>query len=101
MKTKKDRMYMIRHIPTNSFKVAGHNANFNSTGKLFRGGIVKSHLRLFQSYSHRRDRSLAEVVDSYWKPYYKIDDCEVVEIELVPIQSQPLREFIEQEMEKK
>lgn len=109
MKIQNDKFYMIRHIPTGLYKTGGNNANFNKTGKIWRGANIKNHLRLFDEnykrsrYSHwnsERDSPLTEKIDETWKNgTFSIDECEIIEIDFKINDRQSVREFVETEME--
>ena len=100
MKIKTDKYYMIRHIPSGLLKTGGHNANFNKTCKIWRGSRVKNHLRLFSDGYPQWGKTLFERINHFWKPSRTpVEECEIIEIDLAPTQTQPLKEFIEEELE--
>ena len=98
MKIKNDMFYLIRHKPSGLLKGSGCNPTFNKTGKLWRGSGVKSHLRLFELGPSSWDNTLLERLDKLWVDDIKVEDCEIVEIELHETQNQSLKDFIEKEM---
>lgn len=106
------KYYKIMHKPTGLFKASGFNGTFNKIGKLWRGSTFKSHLRQFEQYSLKRAGvPLSDQVDNHYKRRGKIsssrqhvefpiDECVVVEYELIGHGHKPLRDFIEKEMGK-
>jgi len=90
---------MIRHIPSGLYKTAGENGNFNTTGKIWRGGTVKNHLRMFQKYR----RGLLESIDDAWTENdfkkFPLNECEIIECSLSEEDNQSLKDFIVEEME--
>ena len=84
---------MIRHIPTGLYKASGHNGKFNKTGKIWRGAMVKNHLRMFSQY--RRD--LSESINNAWGNF-PLDECEIIEFSIMPEDKQNLLEFVTDEM---
>ena len=99
MKIKSDKFYIIRHLPTGLLKAGGHNANFNKTGKLWRGSRVKNHLRMFHDGPKKWGETLIERINRIWgQSKMSVEDCVIVEVELTPTQAQPLKDFIEKEM---
>ena len=111
MKVTNNKFYIIRHIPTGLVKASGHNRRFSKVGKLWLGGRVKTHLRQYLQYARRYyyrglrgetgPLSLTESMENTWGRTYPIDECEVVELEVVETRSQPLRQFIELEMKER
>jgi hypothetical protein len=117
MKIQNDKIYMIRHKPTGLFKAGGNNGNFNKTGKMWLGARIKTHLRMFEEnfdyhrikYGTKESDPLIKKIDATWKKghytypghQFPIDECEIVEIEFKAVNTQPVREFVEEEMEKK
>ena len=99
MKIYANRFYMIRHIPSGLYKTAGENGNFNTTGKIWRGGTVKNHLRMFQKYR----RGLLESIDDAWtsdaSKNFPLNECEIIECSISEEDDQPLKDFIVEEME--
>ena len=113
MLIKPTKYYKIMHKPTGLFKASGHNGTFNGVGKLWRGQLLKSHLRQFETYSRKKAGiSLAEQIDEDFKregkiassrkrQEFPIDECVVIEYELVGHGHIPLRDFIDKEMVEK
>ena len=100
-----EKYYKIIHNPTSLFKASGINGFFNKVGKLWRGQTLKSHLSQFKCFGGNRPLTeninrLYNVGDGY-KLKFDIDECEVIEYELVARRTIPLKEFIENEMGKK
>lgn len=94
MKTKNNRYYIIREKSTGLIKTAGINNEFNEVGKMWPGGRVKAHLRL---YGMHRGVPLVDRIGTNWE----VDDLsnyEVVELDMVEIQTQDLEDFIREEM---
>lgn len=109
MKILNDKYYKIRHIPTGLFKASGQNGEFTSVGKIWRGGNLKAHLRLFETYAaKRRGTPLWQEIDQVWingrhngkRKHFPIEECEVVELTLTETSSVPLKNFINEEMRK-
>jgi hypothetical protein len=102
VKIENHKFYKIRHIPTGLYKAPGHNGRFNSTGKIWLGARLKTHLRMFEDYAVRQGRAvLVDSIDRDWvrdKQQFRLDDCEVVEYVMTETNTQHLREFIETEM---
>lgn len=110
MKIEQKKFYRIRHTPTGKFKLGGMNSNFGKIGKLWRGATIKAHLQQFLYYFKRRDLDVVTSVQKGWerfsswrKPNENLDinDCEIVEYELIEKRSQPLADFLVEEMNKK
>jgi hypothetical protein len=110
MKIQQDKLYMIRHKPTGLFKASGHNGEFNKVGKIWKGSKIKAHLRQFESY-YRKGMPLVQQIQTEWnkEPRHSyirkieglsIEDCEIIELEINPKDSQPLADFIVEEMQK-
>jgi putative alpha-1,2-mannosidase len=94
MQLKSDKLYKILHKPTGLYKAGGHNSKFNKTGKIWRGGTLKNHLRMFQRY-----RSLDPLyiqIAKHWGVDLK--DCLVIEYDLCESNCDILKDFVNEEM---
>lgn len=106
MKIESDKYYRIRHIPTGLYKSEGLNGRFTKEGKMWLGGRLKAHLRLFEDYSVRKGRiTLVDAIDDAWTtgrmgfgPCHPIAECELIEVEMTEKRKQPVSEFIEEEL---
>jgi len=92
----KEKYYKILHKPTGLYKVEGQNATFSKIGKLWFGGRIKSHLKLFKTWN-MQPMPMIESLKKLWAQEEKhVEECVVIEYKLVEVKRQPLREFIEQ-----
>ena len=97
MKIQNDKYYIIRHVPTGLLKVGGQNANFNKVGKIWRGSTIKNHLRMFD---YLPGNNLTKRVNHIWEQLHMpVEECVIIEVELIPTDSQALENFITEEME--
>ena len=98
MKIKNNKFYFIRHKPTGLIKVGGHNSRFNKTGKLWLGVRIKNHLNMFKNWP-KFSTTIIEGLNYMWRrSNFRPEDCEIIEVEFKEISSQPLIDFIEEEM---
>ena len=87
-----NKHYKIRRISDGKFKKGGVNTNFTTGGKVWKGSLVKTHLRQFAEY---RTGEMREGFSSAGHPF---EDYEIVEYDLMETDSQNLKDFIEEEM---
>lgn len=111
MKIKQKNFYKIRHKSTGLFKLGGGNSNFGKIGKIWRGPTIKAHLQLFlYAYKSKRCDIITSIQD-FWarcneqswrskKTNFEVEDCEIVEYEMIEKQTQPLSDFLKKEMDK-
>jgi hypothetical protein len=100
MKIKKYNFYRIQHLPSGLFKNGGHNGKFGKEGKMWMGGRIKSHLRLFDSFVRTRSKAdrLLFLLAKAWNNM-NLGDCEIIEYELKEVNRQPLEDFVKEEMD--
>jgi hypothetical protein len=115
MKTKQKNFYKIIHKPTGLFKLGGLNSDFGKIGKIWRGPTIKAHIQQFLYYFKREQYLKREQIDTSstvqkgWDRFgswyskdniFKVEDCDVVEYELVEVNRQPLTDFLKNEINK-
>ena len=93
MKISNDKFYKIRHTPTGLYKAKGFNGKFTKHGCIWEGKNVKLFLRQFQLYKVE----LIESIQKEWSTF-SINDCEIIEYNMIETQKQKLIYFINKEL---
>lgn len=109
MVIKSEKYYKILHVPSGLFKANGYNGEFNRAGKIWKGQHLKAHLRQFQTTNGiRRGEHLVDEINREYTKYrrannttFPVDECIVIEYEMISQKQTPLRDFIENKMENK
>jgi hypothetical protein len=109
MKIKQKNFYKIIHKPTGLFKLGGMNSAFGKIGKVWRGPTIKAHIKQFLYYCKIEQIDVPSSVQKGWEKFgswrikdkvFKVEDCDIVEYELVEVNRQPLTDFLKNEINK-
>ena len=92
MRIQNNKYYKIRDINTGLFKKGGVNTNFTNVGKIWKGSHLKIHLRQFADYRTGEMRS------GFSSAGHPFENYEIVEYEMMEINTQNLKDFVAEEM---
>ena len=86
---------MIQDRSTGNFKGPGTRTGFSKIGKIWPLAQLKSHLRCFDSYT---EGIMPFLRKRYHANGVKVDDCDVVEMELVVKSRKPMKDFLREDI---
>lgn len=98
MISSQSKLYMIKHKLTGQMKKSGSGAEFATWGKLWYGiGRLKNHLRMYDN-PRMGETFIGRMQRIFNYRNIRIEDCEVVEVEIREVSRKPLKDFIEKDM---
>lgn len=95
MKLNNDKFYKILHEPSGLFKASGHNSKFNKHGKIWRGSLLKNHLRMFEPYRRSNEPFLTHLAREWG---VDPSNCLIIEYDLAESNCESLSVFVDEEM---